>query len=122
MEESHLSSFEVKGFKKFTELKVENIGQFNLIVGDNNVGKTTLLEALLIDRLKFVDRLNQIMIHVRKLSYFNSAIFGYYFSDQFTFPKLMNFKLVQKGNTSEYYKFNGIDRNRFTQTYSLNSP
>ena len=28
---------------------MQNIGQFNLIVGDNNVGKTSVLEALLID-------------------------------------------------------------------------
>ncbi len=28
---------------------MQNIGQFNLIVGDNNVGKTSVLEALLVD-------------------------------------------------------------------------
>lgn len=44
---SHISKFEIKNFKKFDFLRVENIGQFNLIVGDNNIGKTTLLESLL---------------------------------------------------------------------------
>jgi AAA15 family ATPase/GTPase len=28
---------------------MDNLGQFNLIVGDNNVGKTSVLEALLVD-------------------------------------------------------------------------
>jgi AAA15 family ATPase/GTPase len=48
MEESkHISYFKVENFKRFESFEMENIGQFNLIVGDNNVGKTTILEALL---------------------------------------------------------------------------
>lgn len=49
---NHLTYFSVTNFKKFEFLEVENIGQFNLIVGDNNVGKTCLLEALLFDEDK----------------------------------------------------------------------
>lgn len=49
MENNHLTYFKVENFKKFDSLEVNNIGQFNLIVGDNNVGKTCLLEALLVD-------------------------------------------------------------------------
>lgn len=45
----HIKSFHLKNFKKFTDLRSENLGQFNLIVGDNNIGKTTLLEALTIN-------------------------------------------------------------------------
>ena len=43
-----LTGFQVDNFKKFNTLKVENIGAINLITGDNNVGKTSLLEALLV--------------------------------------------------------------------------
>lgn len=39
----------MENFKKFDSLEVKNIGQFNLIVGDNNVGKTCLLEALTVN-------------------------------------------------------------------------
>jgi len=39
-------SFNVKNFKRFKFFEVKDIGQFNLIVGDNNVGKTSFLEAL----------------------------------------------------------------------------
>ncbi len=49
MENNHLTYFKVENFKKFESLEVNDIGQFNLIVGDNNVGKTCLLEALLFD-------------------------------------------------------------------------
>jgi len=45
MDES-IKRFEIKNFKKFEHLIVDNIGQINLITGDNNVGKTCLLEAL----------------------------------------------------------------------------
>jgi len=48
----HIIEFDVKNFKKFDHLVVENIGQVNLITGDNNVGKTCLLEALMIDEDK----------------------------------------------------------------------
>lgn len=49
MENQHLTYFKVENFKKFDSLEVKDIGQFNLIVGDNNVGKTCFLEALLFD-------------------------------------------------------------------------
>lgn len=50
MESNHFNYFRVKNFKRFKDLEVNDIGQFNLILGDNNVGKTSLLEALMIDK------------------------------------------------------------------------
>ncbi len=41
-----LTSLEIKNFRTFAHLRIERLGQANLIVGKNNVGKTTLLEAL----------------------------------------------------------------------------
>lgn len=38
----------IKCFKLFTKLTIPDLGQFNLIVGANNFGKTSLLEALLV--------------------------------------------------------------------------
>jgi AAA15 family ATPase/GTPase len=42
------SSIEIQNFRCFEKLKVEGLKQFNLIVGRNNVGKTTFLETLYI--------------------------------------------------------------------------
>jgi hypothetical protein len=41
-----LESLEIHGFRAFDHLRIERLGRVNLIVGKNNVGKTTLLEAL----------------------------------------------------------------------------
>jgi len=49
MTKNHLEYFKVKNFRRFDELELDGLGQFNLITGDNNVGKTSLLEALLVD-------------------------------------------------------------------------
>ena len=41
-----LDSLEVKNFRAFRHLTIEKLGRVNLITGKNNVGKTSLLEAL----------------------------------------------------------------------------
>ena len=46
METLILNSLEVRNFRAFRYLKIEHLGRVNLLVGKNNVGKTSLLEAL----------------------------------------------------------------------------
>lgn len=41
-----LESLHIEGFRAFSELVVERVGRVTLVVGRNNVGKTTLLEAV----------------------------------------------------------------------------
>ena len=41
-----LNSLEVRNFRAFHDLKIEHLGRVNLLVGKNNVGKTSLLEAI----------------------------------------------------------------------------
>lgn len=70
----HFSDIVINHFRKFQDLEISNFGLINLIVGDNNIGKTSLLEALLftqdkqlyLERLAFayIDRVN---IHPDKL-------------------------------------------------------
>lgn len=50
MEKQHLTYFKIENFKRFDSFEMSNLGQFNLIVGDNNVGKTSVLEALTFDK------------------------------------------------------------------------
>jgi AAA15 family ATPase/GTPase len=58
----HLQYFKVENFKNFRSLELNNIGQFNLIAGDNNTGKTSVLEALLFD--DNLSTLNRRLFHV----------------------------------------------------------
>ena len=48
-ENKHLTYFKVENFKRFSHFEISDLKQINLIVGDNNVGKTSLLEALVLD-------------------------------------------------------------------------
>ena len=41
-----LRKFSVRNFRCLRELDIEPLARVNLIVGENNVGKTALLEAL----------------------------------------------------------------------------
>ncbi|WP_421893542.1 AAA family ATPase [Marinoscillum sp.] len=56
MSNNHFNYFRVKNFKRFQDLEVKDIGQFNLVLGDNNVGKTSLLEALTTSEERDFDR------------------------------------------------------------------
>ncbi len=42
-----LHNLTIKNFRRFENLELNDLADFNLIVGDNNVGKTSVLEALL---------------------------------------------------------------------------
>ena len=111
MENNHLKSFEVSGFKKLTDLKIDNIGQFNLIIGDNNVGKTSLLEALLIDydRAKSMTSLATIMYHVRKFNQLSDHFLSYYFSDnQNKFPQKILLKQTENDSNYNVIKYERI--------------
>lgn len=41
-----LGSLKITGFRAFSDLTIERLGRVTLVVGKNNVGKTTLLEAV----------------------------------------------------------------------------
>jgi hypothetical protein len=46
MENLILKSLAIRNFRAFHDLTIEHLGRVNLIVGKNNVGKTSLLEAI----------------------------------------------------------------------------
>ncbi|GAC1477422.1 MAG: hypothetical protein NVS2B12_31740 [Ktedonobacteraceae bacterium] len=41
----HIKDFTIERFRGLRDLKMENLGQINLFVGNNNSGKTSVLEA-----------------------------------------------------------------------------
>lgn len=111
MENNHLTYFKVENFKKFESLEVNDIGQFNLIVGDNNVGKTCLLEALLFDEdlgqllSNFYIGLTKRGLHFQ-IEEFNSKI-GKNVQTDIIYPKenYFNNYIISKDDVSLKYSF-----------------
>jgi hypothetical protein len=44
--ENVIKSFQIKGFKRYNDMKFDNLGKINLFLGNNNVGKSTILESI----------------------------------------------------------------------------
>jgi AAA15 family ATPase/GTPase len=47
-----ITQLEIKNFRGFSEYKIEDVGQVNLLVGTNNCGKTSVLEAIHLLKLR----------------------------------------------------------------------
>lgn len=43
---SHIKTLSIDSYRGLEELNIENLGFINILVGDNNVGKTSVLEAI----------------------------------------------------------------------------
>ncbi len=59
-----ITQLEIKNFRGFSEYKIEDVGQVNLLVGTNNCGKTSVLEALhLLKRRGSEHSLSAVLLH-----------------------------------------------------------
>lgn len=65
----HLTEFNIHQFRGIKELKLENLNDINIITGDNNVGKTSILET--INFLNGVDNLRNLINGTRRASHFS---------------------------------------------------
>lgn len=123
MESNHLVNIDIKGFKRLSSLKLTDLGQFNLIVGDNNTGKTTLLEALLVQKNSgvFLDFLAEILYYVKRFNSLSSNFFSHYFNSAgSTSTATMLFELQFKNDSREAIKYTKIGGSEFHQHYLLN--
>ncbi|MBK6784813.1 MAG: AAA family ATPase [Saprospiraceae bacterium] len=92
----------MQNFRKFKEVEIFNLSLFNIIVGDNNVGKTSLLEAFLFDAdielylkrlsLAYIDRKN-ILPHFEVIENFNCI---YYSISEKILDEYVNFESKEK--------------------------
>ncbi len=95
----HIKSITIENFKCFDYLSVENFGQFNLILGDNNVGKTSFLETLLFEENSAQTIHNfQSIVHFRKVFDDNVAEMQsnpfLFFLNKFAESNIIKFKKV----------------------------
>jgi energy-coupling factor transporter ATP-binding protein EcfA2 len=60
-----LEEIEIEGFRGFRQLKLEGLSRVNLVVGRNNSGKTSLLEAVasVVNPREFVEHPNRFRLH-----------------------------------------------------------
>lgn len=92
MGEQHLTYFKVENFKRFDSFEMDDIGQFNLLVGDNNVGKTSVLEALLSNKDFMVFHTNLDYV-LNKVKNFTALKFGVYVLDSYVKDKTEGYYL-----------------------------
>ncbi len=79
----YLSKYHVESFRGITDLELEDLGDINLILGDNNCGKTSFLESLMLLRnindFSNVIRVSRIRssnyFYFNRLSSFNSFLY-----------------------------------------------
>ncbi len=98
----HLTYFKVENFKRFESFEMDDIGQFNLIVGDNNVGKTSVLEALLFDEDSEVLSKNLSFVFDEKFAQsVKKEDYLQYFLNKKNSRLRMDFSFKKKGNEKE---------------------
>ncbi len=69
-----LNSLEIRNFRGFHHLQIERLGRVNLIVGKNNIGKSSLLEALLLYTQRFSPTLVWEILRARDESRYSSGV------------------------------------------------
>ena len=71
-----LQSLKIEGFRGFQSFEMANLGRINLLVGKNNSGKTSILEAILIYVSKFdIGKIQKILDPRGEYSHIDAANF-----------------------------------------------
>lgn len=75
----HLSSLQIKNFRMLEDFQVKKLGKVNLIVGKNNSGKSTVLEALRI----YAGNANPVLLKEIELEHDENSSFPLHFESFF---------------------------------------
>ncbi|MCW4468512.1 AAA family ATPase [Flavobacterium sp. MFBS3-15] len=101
----HIKNISIENFKCFDKFSVERFGKYNIILGDNNVGKSSFLESLL-----FENNISKTIRNFQGLLLFKNIVLDKaYFENPFRFF-LNTFSAKKTINVSlEYRNGNGFN-------------
>lgn len=98
----HISKLKIKNFKCFDEVEINFDANFNLIIGENNTGKSTIFDALRLWQLAFQkflkDRTNN-----QQSSFYASQFYSFTIDD-ISFLRISDFKNLFKNNTKKDFE------------------
>lgn len=93
----HIKNITVENFKCFEHFSAGDFGMYNIILGDNNVGKTSFLESLLFD-----ENISQTIYNFQSLLEFKRIILGtsaytknpfIFFKNRFTLNEQIKYRI-----------------------------
>lgn len=102
---NHITYFKVENFKCFGSFELNNLGLFNIITGDNNIGKTSLLEALTMKQEGLFIAASLYLIYTKRENYSTSSnILHNQIPAKLNYTTLLNYFLkdTEKGIQLEY--------------------
>lgn len=98
----YISKLRIKNFKCFDEVEINFDQNFNLIIGENNSGKSTIFDALRLWQLAFQkflkDRTNN-----QQSSFYASQFYSFTIDD-ISFLRILDFKNLFKNNTKKDFE------------------
>ena len=87
----HISKLKIKNFKCFDEVEINFDPNFNLIIGENNSGKSTIFEALRLWQIAFNKFLKDRTNNKTESSFYSKDYFSFTI-DELSFLRIDNFK------------------------------
>lgn len=100
-EKMHISSLEIKNFRGIKHLEIDDLKRVNIFLGKNNVGKTTILEAIFLSLAPGNPQMTIGINNMRSLFHTTSEDFKFIFYQ-------MNFEnqieIISK------YRYNGLEK------------
>ena len=91
-----IESFEIQNFRLFKNLKIDKLARVNLITGKNNVGKTTLLEAMCLYSTKGLVNSIKTILYYREQYLSNMHFYLINFYNNFNFSNSISFGPISK--------------------------
>lgn len=98
----YISKLKIKNFKCFDEVEINFDPNFNLIIGENNSGKSTIFEAMRLWQLAFQkflkDRTNNQQSSFRVFQYFSFTL------TEISFLRISDFSNLFKNRNNKYFE------------------